>query len=88
MNNNIRSMGALSGAGVISSNVNDQPIPLGFPVGMAYTVGVLVLAALTALAAVFGLLVPDGRATGLDAAEHERVEAGAGSATPVGKGVS
>jgi MFS family permease len=58
MNANIRTIGGSIGAAVMSSIVTARLLPSGFPLEGAYTAGFIVLAAVTALAAAVGLLVP------------------------------
>ncbi|MET0929625.1 MAG: MFS transporter [Aeromicrobium sp.] len=58
MNANIRTIGGSIGVAAMSSIVTAKILPSGFPVESAYTTGFLVLAGVTAVAAVCGLLVP------------------------------
>lgn len=62
MNANIRTIGGSIGAAVMSSIVTAHLLPSGYPAEADYTAGFLVLAGLTVLAGLCGLLVPPGPA--------------------------
>ncbi|MGI8666474.1 MAG: MFS transporter [Jatrophihabitans sp.] len=72
MNANIRTIGGSIGAAVMASIVTSQALPSGLPKEIGYTTGFAMLAALLALAAVAGLLVPTLRG---DRDEHQREQA-------------